>query len=126
VTTSTAADAEGWARACFEGAPLFLRLFLTIGWRLLMLRGSARSDRTHVLGWPIASSAPETVVLQRRSHLGITATLVFSAQAGTAAFASGMRFDNRFARIVWAGVAPIHRWAVRFALGHASSRLPAR
>jgi hypothetical protein len=126
VTTSSAADAEGWARACFEGAPLLLRLFLTIGWRLLLLEGSARSDETHVLGWPIASRSPDTAVLQRRSHLGITATLVFSAQSGTATFASGMRFDNQFARVVWAGVAPIHRWAVRFALGHASPRLPSR
>jgi hypothetical protein len=126
VTTSSASEAEAWARACFEDAPLLLRLFLTIGWRLLLLEGSARSDGAHVLGWPIASTSPETTVLQRRSHLGIIATLVFSAQSGTATFASGMRFGNRFARIVWAGVAPIHRWAVSFALGHASARMPSR
>jgi hypothetical protein len=126
VTTSSAAEAEDWARACFEGAPLLLRLFLTIGWRLLLLEGSARSDETHVLGWPIASASSDTVVLQRRSHLGISATLVFSAQPGTATFASGMRFDNAFAPVIWAGVAPIHRWAVKFALGHASSQLHQR
>jgi hypothetical protein len=126
VTTSSASEAEGWARACFEGAPLPLRLFLTIGWRLLLLEGGARSDGTHVLGWPIVSTSPDMVVLQRHSHLGIIATLVFTAQSGTATFASGMRFENRFARIVWSGVAPIHRWAVKFALGHASSRLPSR
>jgi hypothetical protein len=126
VTTASAPDAEGWARACFEGAPLVMRLFLTIGWRLLLLEGSARSDATHVLGWPIASTSPETAVLQRRSRLGIIATLVFSARSDTATFASGMRFDHRFARIVWAAVAPIHRWAVRFALGHAAARMPTR
>jgi hypothetical protein len=126
VTTSSASEAEGWARACFEGAPLPLRLFLTIGWRLLLLEGGARSDATHVLGWPIVSTSPEELVLQRRSHLGIIATLVFSTQSGTATFASGMKLENRIARIVWSVVAPTHRWAVKFALGHASSRLPSR
>ena len=124
VRTASAADAESWARACFQGAPLPLRLFLTIGWRLLLLEGGPTSDATHVLGWPILSATTERVVLQRRSHLGIVATLVFSTDRSTATFASGMTFGNRFARIVWAGVAPTHRWAVRVALSHASSQLP--
>jgi hypothetical protein len=126
VTTASPSDAEGWARASFEGAPLVMRIFLTIGWRLLLLEGAARSDATHVLGWPIASTSFDTAVLQRRSRLGIIATLVFSATSDTATFASGMRFDHRFARIMWAGVAPIHRWAVRVALGHAAARMSSR
>ncbi len=122
VATHATPDAESWARDCFESAPLPLRLFLTVGWRMMLLEGSARSDATHVLGWPIASSSPETAVLQRRSRLGIGATLVFVARPGTTTFASGMRFDNRLARMVWACVAPVHRWAVRSVLRHAAGR----
>jgi hypothetical protein len=121
VQTAEATDAERLARLCFEGAPLLMRLFLTIGWRLLLLEGKPRSDATHIMGWPIASSSPGRVVLQRRSRLGIDATLVFSIAPETATFASGMAFSNRLARIVWAVVAPTHRWAVRSVLGHAST-----
>ncbi len=100
-----------------------MRLFLTTGWRLLLLEGKPRSDAAHVLGWPIVSSSPDRVVLQRHSRLGIDATLVFSVAPDTATFASGMAFRNPLARIVWAGVAPTHRWAVRSVLGHASAQL---
>jgi hypothetical protein len=34
-------------------------------------------------------------------------------------FSSAMVFTNPVGRIVWAVVAPIHRWAVRVALSHA-------
>jgi hypothetical protein len=123
IDTGVAADPERWARSCFEGAPLAMRHFLTIGWRLLLLQGSPRSDATHVLGWPLVASSPATAVLQRRSNLGIMATLVFSVETDRAIFASGMRFENRAARILWAVVAPTHRWAVRTVLGHAAAHL---
>jgi hypothetical protein len=123
VTTEVAAEPERWARGGFEQAPLVMRVFLTVGWRLLLLEGSPRSDAGHVLGWPLVSTSHQTAVLQRRSRLGILATLVFSVEPGAATFASGMRFGNRFARILWAGVAPTHRWAVRVVLGHAADQL---
>jgi hypothetical protein len=123
VSTDVAAEPERWARSCFEGAPLAMRLFLTIGWRLLLLRGSPRSDATHVLGWPLVTASTDTAVLQRRSRLGILATLVFSVEADRVVLASGMSFENRAARILWAVVAPTHRWAVRTVLGHAAAHL---
>ena len=123
VPADGAADPENWARACFERAPWAMRIFLTVGWRLLLLEGKPRSDADHVLGWPLVNTSRQTAVLQRRSHLGITATLVFSVGTGATTFSSGMRFGNRFARILWAGVAPTHRWAVRTVLGHAAAEL---
>ncbi len=122
VPLAGALDSEALARACFEGAPFAMRLFLTVGWRLLLLEGRPVSDSAHVLGWPVVATTPGSAVLQRRSRLGIIATLVFTVTAGTATFASGMTFDNRAARVVWAVVAPTHRWAVRVALGHAAQR----
>lgn len=121
VTTDVAADPERWVRDCFERAALGMRLFLTIGWRLLLLEGGPRSDATHVLGWPLVTTSEEIAVLQRRSRLGIVATLVLSVEPGRATFASGMRFENAGARLLWSVVAPTHRWAVRTVLGHAAA-----
>jgi hypothetical protein len=117
-------DAETAARTCFDGAPFLLRLFLTTGWRLLLLEGGPRSDAAHVLGWPLVSCTPDMAVLRRRSRLGITATLVFTSVEETLTFASAMSFDHRFARVVWAAVAPLHRLVVRIVLGQAQTRLP--
>ena len=123
ISTSSIADAESWARACFERAPAPMRLFLVAGWWLLLLEGSSRSDATRVVGWPLVATTADTATLQRRSRLGIDATLVLSTRDGTATFASGMIFRNSFARVVWALVAPTHRWAVRVVLDHAASEL---
>lgn len=121
VTTEVAAEPEQWARGCFEGAPLAMRLFLTVGWRLLLLQGNPRSDATHVLGWPLVTTSEEIAVLHRRSRLGIVATLVLSVEPGRTTFASGVRFENADARLLWSVVAPTHRWAVRTLLGHAAA-----
>jgi hypothetical protein len=125
VSASASADALAWARASFEGAPLPMRIFLVGGWTLLLLDGRPRSDASHVLGWPIARATPETTVLQRRSRLGMHATLVFTARDEMVTFASAMAYTNRLGRIVWAGVAPIHRWAVRLVLTHAANVIAA-
>ncbi|WP_375476600.1 hypothetical protein [uncultured Jatrophihabitans sp.] len=115
------ADALVWARATFEGSPFSMRVFLVIGWTALILEGGPRSDATHILGWPIAQATPEMTALQRRSRLGIHATLLFATQPDAVTFSSAMVFTHRPGRVVWAVVAPIHRWAVRIALSHAST-----
>lgn len=120
VAAPVPADALSWARASFEGAPVPMRVFLVAGWVLLLLEGRPRSDARHVLGWPVAGTTPETVVLRRRSRLGISATLVFTAGDTTVTFASAMTYRSRLGRAVWCCVAPVHRWAVRFVLTHAA------
>jgi hypothetical protein len=100
-----------------------MRLFLTIGWRLLMLEGRAHSDAAHVLGWPIVRLTPTTAVLRRRSLLGIDATLVFTVDAHASTFESGMAFSNRLARLIWVAIAPTHKWATRVVLASAAAQV---
>jgi hypothetical protein len=122
VPTRSDVAAERWARACFEQAPTWMRWVLIVGWRLLLLEGRATSGPTRIVGWPVIEASPSTV-LQRRSRLGIKATLVFTASAGVAEFGSAMSFENPLGRAVWWVVAPVHRWVVRFVLSRASERL---
>lgn len=120
------ADALTWARTSFEGAPSSLRALLVVGWRTLLLVGGPRSDATHVLGWPIVRTTPGAAVLQRRSRLGIHATLLFATEPDAVTFSSAMVFTGRPGRMVWAVVAPVHRWVVRLVLGHASTVIARR
>lgn len=123
VVTPAAVEALTWARATFERAPFTMRAFLIAGWVVLLLEGPARSDTTHVLGWPVTHTTPTTTVLTRRSRLGIQATLLFTADPQAVTFSSGMAYRNGLGRTVWAVVAPVHRWAVRSALTQASIRI---
>lgn len=120
VPPAASTDALTWARASFEGAPRAMRSFLVVGWLLLLLDGSPRSDASHVLGWLVTHNSPGVAVLRRSTPLGIRATLVFTAGDHTATFASAMIYTNRLGRVLWAAVAPVHRWAVRYLLTHAA------
>jgi hypothetical protein len=124
VVVPTEADSQAWARACFERAPVAMRGFLVVGWMLLLLEGWPRSDDSHILGWPIAPNAASTV-LQRRSRLGLRATLVFNVRHESVTFSSAMSYTSLIARIAWMGVAPVHRWAVRFLLTRAARTMSA-
>jgi hypothetical protein len=69
---------------------------------------------------PITQASLTTIVLRRGSRLGVQATLVFTARDKTVTFASAMTYTSRFERMIWAAVAPTHRWAVRYVLTHAA------
>jgi hypothetical protein len=119
VVPTAQADSQAWARACFERSPVAMRGFLVVGWMLLLLEGWPRSDGSHILGWPITPNA-EGTVLQRRSRLGLHATLVFTVRGESVTFSSAMSFTRLIARVAWMGVAPVHRWAVRVLLTRAA------
>lgn len=96
-----------------------MRFLLVVGWVVLLLEGSPRSDPHHVLGWPIVRLSPPTV-LQRRSRLGILSTLTFTCDGDEVTLSSAMTFSTPVARVVWRVVAPIHRRVVRSVLTHAA------
>ena len=122
VPTRLSGDGLTLARACFEQAPGAVRWFLVVGWFLLLLEGGPRSDGSHVMGWPVEERGA-TAVCRRRSRLGIDAVLVFTCRSGDVVFASAMSFSNPAARLLWAAVAPVHRWAVRYVLADAARTL---
>jgi hypothetical protein len=103
-----------------EDAPRLMRSALPWAWGALGLQhGSTRSDRL-VLGWEVRRSTPDIALLGAGSRLGLPAELLFKRQRHTLLVATFVQQENPIARAVWAGVAPVHRQVVRYALEQAS------
>jgi hypothetical protein len=112
--------AEQWARAILEDAPRLMRSAFPWAWGALGLQhGSTRSDRL-VLGWEVRRSTTDIALLGAGSRLGLPAELLFKRQQHTLLVATFVQQENPIARAVWAGVAPVHRQVVRYALEQAS------
>jgi hypothetical protein len=113
-------SAELWARAAFEGAPAALRTFVVSGWRYgLGFRLGPMGSPAHVLGWEIASNAPEAVHLALQSAL-VTARKVVRVDAGRVVMTTFVRYQRAPARLLWAAAAPIHHQTEPYLLGHAA------
>jgi hypothetical protein len=124
VETGQAQDrtAENWARAILEDAPIIMRSALLWGWSALGLKlGSTRSDR-FVLGWEVRRSTPDFVLLGAGSRVGMPAELLVERRQQTLLFATLVQKQNQIARAMWAGVEPVHRPVVRYALEQAGRR----
>jgi len=113
---------EEWARAMFEDTRRLMRMFLRLGWRLLGIQLAPVGTPGHVLGWRIVKNAPDFVVLQTRSGLGLTTRLVLhSGGHPTLRFGTFVRCDGLIGRAAWFGVAPLHRLIVSHLLGEATT-----
>jgi hypothetical protein len=114
--------AEQWARAILEDAPIAMRSALWWGWSALGLKlGSPWSDRS-VLGWELRKSTPEHVLLGARSRLGMPAELLVKRGRHKFLFATFVQKETQIARAVWAGIDPVHRPILRYALEQAGRR----
>lgn len=114
-------SAEQWARATFEEAPRALRTFIVTGWRAgLGLRLAPRPSPNHVLGWKIATSATDLVILSVQSPLLGTAHLVFEVEGSRVVLGSFVRYEKRGARIIWAATQPLHHQIVPYLLARAA------
>ncbi len=114
--------AEQWARAFMEGAPITVRRTLQSGWTGIGLKlGGKPSDR-FVLGWEIRRNLPEFVLLGADSRVGMPAELLFKREQHALLFATLVQHDNQAARLLWAGVEPVHVPVVRRVLEQASRR----
>lgn len=98
--------AEQWARAVWEDAPLPMRMFLRAGWRCLGLRSRRAPDR--VLGWTIAESTPDSVVLEIPSRI-MTARNVIRLGTGYVQWTTEVGFHRSPARLLWSLAVPVHR-----------------
>jgi Protein of unknown function (DUF2867) len=117
---ASARTPEEWSRAVFEDAAKGMRVFLTIGWRLLGVQLAPAHTPGHVLGWRIVKQAPDFVVLQARSAAGASVRLVLQADSARLRFATFVRCDGLIGRMLWFGVAPLHRVVVSRLLGEAT------
>jgi len=115
---------EEWMRAALERAPWPLRTFIRVGWRAVLgFQLGPSGSVLHVLGWPIVGSGPEEVVLHQRSAL-IDARLRLRVSDDEIEWATWVRYEHTAARIVWAGVGPIHRRIVPYVLRRAVAQAP--
>jgi Protein of unknown function (DUF2867) len=112
---------EQWARATFEKAPAFLRLFLATAWKFgLGLRLGARASPDHVLGWLIASSGSDSITLEAHSRLMVAQNIVAVSES-TVVLATVVQFNRRAGRALWAVATPVHVRVIPYLLQRASN-----
>lgn len=117
---SGARSPEQWARALFEGSPLVWRWVLSFGWRYVLgLQLGPAHSRWHVQGWPIAQADEETITLAARSPM-VDAANVFQVGPDTVTWVTLVRYQGRFARLVWGALSPVHQLTVAPLLSRAA------
>jgi hypothetical protein len=115
-------SAEEWARATFASAPLLLRWFILVGWRVgLGLRLESTTSPSYVLGWKVLSATPRAAVLGVDSFV-LTARLVVNVDHSKVIHATFVRYDRPLARLLWAFAAPIHRRVIPYLLNRAAAK----
>ncbi len=115
-------SAEQWARAALEGAPAALRTFVAAGWRYgLGFRLGPRASAAHVLGWKIASDAPDVIVLELHSAL-VTARKVVRVHPARVVMTTFVRYEHPAGRVLWPAVTPVHHRTEPYLLGRAAAR----
>jgi Protein of unknown function (DUF2867) len=124
IADADAMTPEQWARATWEGAPGLLRPLLVMGWALVLgLRLGPRPSPEHVLGWRIATSDSNSIVLQSDSPL-IAASNIVLVNDSDVVWVTVVRFERRMARLVWAMATPIHLITIPYLLKRASLSRP--
>ena len=113
---------EQWARAVLEGAPLRVRAGLLRGWCMLGLRIGWPRSRRRVLGWRIRRAAPEFVLLEAGSRIGMPGELLFKRERDGLLVATFVQQRNSLARTVWGRAGPAHRRIVSSLLTQAARR----
>ena len=111
-----------WAQAVIDDAPARVRARLYTGWLGLGLRLGPPWSSQRVLGWRVARSAPDSLLLKANSWLGLRGELLFRSQSDGLLFATLIQLTNPVARSVWARVTDTHQHVVRSLLTHAAGR----
>lgn len=110
-------DAEAWARAFLEGAPLRVRLALLSGWTGLGLRLDPRPGADRVLGWSVRRREPDLAIVGAESILGLQGELVLRRGQDTVTFSTLVRTASPTAQRVWSRVVGSHLSVVPNVLG---------
>jgi hypothetical protein len=111
-----------WARAVIDDAPQRVRARLYAGWLSLGLRLGPPWSSRRVLGWRVARSEPDWLLLTASSWLGLRGELLFRSEPDGLLFATLVQLTNPVARSVWARVTETHQQVVRSLLRHAADR----
>lgn len=116
------ATAEAWARTMLTGGSAASRTALVAGWSSLGLR-LGRGPGT-VLGWRILERTPDLLLLGAASRVGpgFSAQLLVERREHDLRFCTFVQFHSSAARLLWAGVQPMHVRVVRELLEDARTR----
>ena len=106
-----------WARAAWEEAPLPVRLFLRVGWYCLGLRAQSGPER--ILGWTVAESAPDRIVLEIPSRIMTTRNVVQLDQSRVR-WTTNVDFIRPPARLLWSVAVPFHHRIIPAQLSRAA------
>ena len=123
-----AVDADGrrtaqqWVQAVFDDTPLAVRARLVSGWMGLGLKLGGPGSGRRVLGWKVAQSSPNVMLLAADSVLGLEAELLFRAEPRGLLFATFVQQNNAAARALWVRITATHQQIVRSLLEHAARR----
>ena len=115
-------SAQGWARAMLEEASPETRARLRSVWFALGLKLGPADAEDRVLGWEVPRSSPDFVILAADARLGMSAEVIVQRRRRTLLGATFLQHHNPLARLIWLGVAPHHRRAVRGLLASAVRR----
>jgi hypothetical protein len=112
-------SAEECMRDALEGAPLLVRTFVSFGWRFVLGLKPVRSNA--ILGWPIASSSGDVIVLEQHSRL-LDAALLLRRYDDHLTWATRVHYKSRAALPVWAVVRLLHRVIAPYSLRRSAAR----
>jgi hypothetical protein len=113
-------SAEQWVRDVFEGAPQALRQFVVFGWIVALgVRLGPRPSFDHVLGWRIAHSTDETIVLKAPFRFG-EACNVLRVESSRIVLATFVRYEKPMARTAWSIAAVLHERIIPYLMSHAA------
>ncbi len=102
-------SADQWARLVFQDAPPALRLFLVLGWRMVLrVQLAPVTSHGHVLGWTLEARSSTSATMGVRSPL-MGVQKVLRVDRDRLVVATFVRFDRPAARLLWTVVLPIHR-----------------
>ena len=111
-----------WAAAVIDDAPTLVRARLYTGWLSLGLVLGPPWSSHRVLGWRVARSESEWLLLSAHSWLGLHGELLFGSGPDGLLFATLIQLTNPVARSVWARITDTHQQVVRSLLTHAAAR----
>lgn len=122
ITGAAERDPRQWARAVIDDAPPRVRARLYTGWLSLGLRLGPPWSSHRVLGWQVARSESDWLLLTASSWLGLRGELLFRSEPDGLLFATLIQLTNPVARSVWARVTDTHQQVVGSLLRHAAGR----
>jgi hypothetical protein len=108
VPLADARTPEQWARHTLEGAPLALRWFVLLGWRVVLrLRLAPRGAAGSIMGWRVSATTPDTITLEVGSSL-VTARKVLTVEQNRVSMTTLVRYERALGRVLWSVIVPIH------------------